>query len=97
VNDLKSAFHPKAFLSLKRNVRTGLSARTLVLQILEKHEPDVRKIAGLSGLSYGVIVHHLRLLEAERVVVRKGEKKPFVWALTGTGQQRLADLKNNER
>ena len=90
---MKSAFHPKAFLSLKRNVRSGLSARTLVLQVLEKDEVDVRKIMGLSGLNYGVIVHHLHLLEAERVVVRKGEKKPFVWALTGAGQQRLAKLK----
>ncbi len=90
---MKSAFHPKAFLSLKRNVRSGLSARTLVLQVLEKDEVNIRKIVGLSRLSYGVITHHLRLLEAERVVVRKGEKKPFVWALTGVGQQRLANLK----
>jgi len=42
-----------------------------------------------TGLGYNVVVHHLRLLGAEGVVVKKGEKKPYVWQLTGVGQQRL--------
>ena len=93
MHHLKRAFHPKAFLSLKRNVRSGLNARTLILQVLEKHEVNIKNIAGSSGLKYGVILHHLRLLETERVVARKGEKKPLIWGLTGAGQQRLANLK----
>jgi hypothetical protein len=44
---------------------------------------------GPSGLKYNVVVHHLHLLEAERVVVREGDKKPYIWQLTGVGQQRL--------
>jgi len=90
---LKRVFHPRAFLSRKRNVRLGLSARTRILQVLEKQESNIKGIVGLSGLHYGVVVHHLRLLEAERVVVRKGDKRPFVWELTGVGQQRLLNLK----
>ncbi len=90
---MKRVFHPRAFLSRKRNVRLGLSARTRILQVLEKQECNVKSIVGLSGLHYNVVVHHLRLLEAEQVVVRKGDKKPFVWQLTGVGQQRLNDLK----
>jgi len=90
---VKRVFHPRAFLSRKRNVRLGLSARTRILQVLEKQECNVKSIVGLSGLHYNVVVHHLRLLEAEQVVVRKGDKKPFVWQLTGVGQQRLNDLK----
>jgi len=74
-------------------VKLGLSARTRILQVLEKQEFNVKGIVGLSGLHYNVVVHHLRLLEAERVVVRKGEKRPFVWELTGVGQQRLVGLK----
>jgi len=62
------------------------------LQVLEKQESNIKNIVGLSGLHYSVVVHHLRLLEAERVVVRKGEKRPFVWQLTGAGQQRLNNL-----
>jgi hypothetical protein len=42
-----------------------------------------------SQLKYNTVVHHLHLLEAERVVVKKGGKKPYVWQLTGVGQQRL--------
>lgn len=86
---MKRAFHPRAFLSQRRNVRSGLVARTQILQTLEKQESDVRGIAGSGKLSYRVVTYHLRLLEAERVVGRKGERKPYVWRVTGVGQQRL--------
>lgn len=76
-------------MSRKRNVRLGLVTRTKILQILETKESDVKGLMGLSGLSYNVVAHHLRLLEDERVVVKKGSKKPYVWQLTGSGQQRL--------
>ena len=87
---LKQVFHPRAFLSHKRNVRLGLAARTKILQVLEKKENDVRGVMTSTGLSYNVVVHHLRLLGSEGVVVKKGEKKPYAWQLTGVGQQRLA-------
>lgn len=90
---MKQVFHPKAFLSRKRNVRLGLVARTRVLLVLEKQDSNVRGITSLSGLKYNVAAHHLRLLEAERVVDRKSEKKPYVWGLTGAGQQRLVNSK----
>jgi len=86
---LKQVFHPRSFLSRKRNVRLGLLARTRILQVLEKGESDVKGTVKSTGLTYNVIIHHLRLLEAERVVVRRGNKRPFVWQLTGAGQQRL--------
>jgi predicted transcriptional regulator len=70
-------------------VRLGLLARTRILQVLEKGESDVKGTVKSTGLTYNVIIHHLRLLEAERVVVRRGNKRPFVWQLTGAGQQRL--------
>ena len=88
---LKLVFHPRSFLSLKRNVRLGLVARTRILVILERKESDVKGLVSSSGLSYGVVVHHLHLLLDERVVVKKSGKKPYVWQLTGAGQQRLVD------
>ena len=91
---MKQVFHPRAFLSRKRNVRLGLVARTRILQALERRESDVKGIMGLSELKYNVVIHHLRLLEAERVVVKRGGKKPFVWELTGGGQQRLVHSSN---
>ena len=89
---LKRVFHPRAFLSRKRNVRLGLVARTRVLQALEKNKSDVKGTMESTGLKYNVVIHHLHLLEAERVVVRRGNKKPYVWQLTGAGQQRLVHL-----
>lgn len=88
---LKAAIHPKAFLSRRRNVKRGLVARTRILQALEKQDSDIRGITGLSGLKYNVVGYHIRLLKAEQVVSRKGDKRPYVWGLTGAGQQRLVN------
>ncbi len=63
--------------------------------VLEQQASEVRTISKSSGLSYRVVVYHMRLLEAEHVVTRKGGKKPFVWELTGVGQQRLTNDKKH--
>jgi len=89
---LKASFHPKAFLSQKRNVKLGLTARTRIILALEKAALNVRNVANATGQKYNIVLHHLRLLEAEKVVTRKGSK-PFLWELTGVGQQRLSNLK----
>jgi len=86
------SFHPKAFLSQKRNVKLGLAARTRIVLTLEKAASNARNVANTTGLNYKIVLHHLRLLEAEKVVTRKG-KKPFLWELTGAGQQRLGNVK----
>lgn len=89
---MKAQFHPKAFLLTKRNVKRGLRSRTKIIQTLEYDALTIRKICRATGLSYQVVAHHLRLLETEKVVIRKG-KKPYSWELTGIGQQRLVNHK----
>lgn len=89
---LKASFHPKAFLSQKRNVKLGLTARTRIILTLEKTTSNIRSIANITGLNYNIVLHHLHLLETEKVVTRKGNR-PFLWELTGVGQQRLSNLK----
>jgi hypothetical protein len=85
---LKRAYHPKAFLSLKRNIRPGLVARTQIVSRLEKEALSAKALAPDTKLSYSATLYHLHLLEAENILVRKG-KKPYFWELTGAGQQRL--------
>lgn len=85
---MKRAYHPKAFLSLKRNIRPGLVARTQIVSQLEKGALSAKAIAQNTQLSYAATLYHLHLLKAENILVRKG-KKPFLWELTGAGQQRL--------
>lgn len=85
---MKERYHPKAFLMERRNVRLGLLARSRIVRVLEKQSFDAKGIAKETGLSYGVVLHHLHLFEAEKVVARKG-KRPFKWELTGAGQQTL--------
>lgn len=89
---LKESYHPKAFLSLTRNVRLGLVARTKIVLLLERGGFTARALAEKIGLSYAAVLHHLHLLEIENIIGRKGTK-PFLWELTGAGQQRLINLK----
>jgi DNA-binding transcriptional ArsR family regulator len=71
-----------------KNVKSGLKARTKILTALEKRSSDAAAMAKEKSLSYGVVMHHLRLLEKEGIVNRKG-KRPYFWVLTGLGQKRL--------
>jgi len=84
----KGTYHPKAFLTIKKNVRRGLAARTKILSLLEKTASNTGTIIQQTGLRYAVVLHHLHLLEVENILTRKG-KRPYVWELTGAGQQRL--------
>lgn len=59
--------------------------------VLEQQPSGVSTVVSSSGLNHRVAAYHLRLLEAEHVVVRKGDRRPYVWELTGVGQQRLTD------
>jgi predicted ArsR family transcriptional regulator len=87
--------HPKAYLTMKRNVQRGLLTRTRIILILEKETSSAREVAEKIGLRYASILHHLHLLEAEKILLRKG-KRPYFWELTGAGQQRLTDADGRE-
>jgi hypothetical protein len=87
----KAAHHPKAFLTLKRNVQRGLLARTWIILILEQKKSDVKNLAQETSMSYRSVLYHLNLLAAENTLTRKGQK-PYIWELTGAGQQRITDV-----
>jgi len=87
----KEVYHPNAYLSKIKNIQRGLKARTRILNVLEKHSLEAKNIAEEGDISYSVAMHHLRLLEAEELVNRKGSR-PCLWVLTGLGQRRLVDL-----
>jgi predicted transcriptional regulator len=82
--------HPNAFLSLKRNIQPGLSARTQIISFLETRTSTTRKISQKTGLSYKAVLYHLHLLEAEKIASHRGRRR-YVWELTGVGQQRLTE------
>jgi len=88
---LKETFHPNAYLSRIRNVKLGLKARTKILKVLDTGPLKTVNITKETGLHYSVTLYHLKLLEKEGIVRRKGNK-PFIWNLTGFGQKRLIDL-----
>jgi len=89
---LKESYHPKAFLSLKKNVRPGLVTRTRIISLLEGGAFNIKTIAQETGLHYATVLRHVHLLEAEDILTRKGNR-PYLWELTGAGQQRLTNLR----
>jgi len=87
---LKEIYHPNAYLKNLRNVRLGLRARTKILNALERRSDNAKTVAKESEMHYGVVMHHLRLLQSEGIL-RRGGGKNAVWAVTGTGQKRLVN------
>lgn len=85
---INRGFHPNAYLQQVRNVRKGLRARTKILSVLEKRSSGAAGVAKETSMSYNVVMHHLRLLQKDGTVDRKG-RRPYVWILTGFGQKRL--------
>ncbi len=85
---LKETYHPNAYLAHLRNVRLGLISRTRILNALEMGSKDAKTIAEEAGAHYGVVMHHLKLLQAEGIV-RRAHGKPSLWTITGAGQKRL--------
>jgi len=88
----KEAIHPNAYLTEIRNIRQGMVSRTKILKALELGNATAKVLAKKSKLTYNVVLHHLWLLEAEKIVLCKRGKKPYDWELTGIGQQRLKDV-----
>ncbi len=82
------SLHPNAYLKKVRNVSSGLKARTKILESIESTPSNAVRIATQESLSYSVVMHHLRLLENEGIVNRKGSR-PYYWVSTGLGQKRL--------
>ena len=82
-------FHPKAYLKSKRNVRTGLHTRTLIIEAISKKPSHIKKIALETKLSYNSISYHVRTLKREKIIISNTRKKPSVWKLTRFGQQKL--------
>ena len=84
----RNEMHPKAYLATKRNVKTGLRARSKILFVLEETKRSASDIAKRSSLGYDCIIYHLRSMRKERLVERT-RQRPYVWTLTRFGQQRL--------
>jgi len=84
----RNEMHPKAYLATKRNVKAGLRARSKILFVLEEAKRRSSDISKRSGLGYDCVTYHLRSMKKERLVERS-RQRPFVWALTRFGQQRL--------
>jgi predicted transcriptional regulator len=85
----RNEIHPKAHLATKRNVKAGLRSRSKILFVLEEGKRGASDISKRSGLGYDCVIYHLRSMKKERLIERS-RHRPYVWALTIFGQQRLS-------
>lgn len=85
----KLQIHPKAYLTTKRNVKAGIKARSKILFVLEEAKGRASDISKRGGLGYHCVIYHLRSMKRERLIERS-KQRPYVWTVTGFGQQRLA-------
>jgi len=85
------SYHPRAYLSKIKNVKKGLVARTKIASALDTLQCSARVINERTGVHYSSILHHLHLMEDERIIARN-EKKPYIWRLTGLGQKKLTEI-----
>lgn len=84
-----SGLHPKAYLTSKRNVKTGLRSRSRILSSLEKGQKTIRQITKECSLTYECVAYHLNTMKKDHLVNRVNARRPFNWGLTPYGQQKL--------
>jgi len=87
----RGSYHAKAFLTHKRNVGRGLTARTKIISSLEEDSTTASILSEKTGSSYSSVLYHLHSMEDEHVVAREG-RKPYTWKLTGIGQKTLNEI-----
>jgi predicted transcriptional regulator len=63
-------------------------ARTKILLVLDKQYCGTGELVNKTGLSYNVVLYHLRLLRCDGIVEHKGDRR-YVWVSTDVGQTRL--------
>jgi predicted ArsR family transcriptional regulator len=82
-------FHPKAYLTSRRNVKKGLLSRTKILLALESGGKSATQIAKETSLSYERVGYHLTAMKKDRLVEKSTKTRPFRWNTTRFGQQKL--------
>ncbi|MEM3507394.1 MAG: winged helix-turn-helix domain-containing protein [Candidatus Bathyarchaeia archaeon] len=87
---MEKSIHPKAYLIYKRNVKTGLHARSKIIQALESGSKTIKEICEKTGISYSKVIYHLKLLLKEKIIKKVDKTRPYLLVLTEFGQQKLA-------
>ncbi|MEM1569326.1 MAG: winged helix-turn-helix domain-containing protein [Candidatus Bathyarchaeia archaeon] len=81
-------YESQAYLTLIRNVDRGLRTRTLIIKALKSGCTSIGEVSKTTGLKYQTILKHIKKMEEEGIVVKRGEK-PVKWLLTDRGQRSI--------
>ncbi|MFX0069298.1 MAG: winged helix-turn-helix domain-containing protein [Promethearchaeota archaeon] len=71
-----------------RNTAAGLRTRSSIIRVIQRKGNTASQIAGKINRSYGCVFHHLNRMLNDGVL-RRSEKRPYKWKLSGLGQKNL--------
>jgi len=81
-------FHPNAHIPSMRNKKSGLKARTEILNTMSDTPISLKKLRELTKLSSSSLSYHLKLLEKHQFIQKKQlSKREVNVELTGRGQK----------
>ena len=87
-----AAIDARAYLSGMRNTERGLRTRSRIIQVLTtKGTASVPEISSVLPRCKETIRRHLKNMEHRRIAVKVRKKRPFIWNLSGAGQQSLEE------
>lgn len=88
----RAVIDARAYLSGMRNTERGLATRTKIIQVLAtKGSASVSEISRVLPRCTRTIRRHLNIMEDRMVAVKVRRKRPFIWNLSGVGQQSLEE------
>jgi predicted transcriptional regulator len=90
----------EAILRTKRNTRTGLKMRNMILKFLYEEPSKFFTTAEITdgvGSTYGSVAYHLQNMFFENVVLMERRKRRNLWKITGLGQQTIKKWLENEQ
>lgn len=64
----KLVFHPNAYIPLMRNKKSGLKARTEILNNISRTPISLKDLRKKTKLSPASITYHLKILEKHRLI-----------------------------
>jgi len=89
----EETFNPNAYIPSMKNMKSGLKARTLILNSLTKSPLQLKDLRLKTGLTSSSINYHLKILEKHRLIRKKHvSKRKVVVEQTGLGQKLIKNF-----
>ncbi len=84
--------NPKAYLTRVKNVRSGLEARSKLVEALSARGLTTQELCKAVNMRPGKARYHLQNMVKDGVVKKRRSGRRIIWELTGTGQASIEEV-----